>query len=79
MSEPEKGKVKKKNNIAYKIMWWMFRTTIFLFVGLRFTLYIEPGEVGSFEHYLGFVMLVVAIVDGSFVIRNYLASSKKKD
>ena len=56
----------------------MVRMLIFLFVGLRFTLYIEADEVGTFEHYLGFVMLVVALIDGSVMIRNYISSSKKE-
>lgn len=71
--------MKNKNNVAYKLMWWLVRTLIFLFVGLRFTLYIESDEVGTFEHYLGFVMLVVAAIDCTVMIRNYISSSNKNE
>lgn len=56
-------------HIQSQYYWAIFRTLLFWFVGIRYTAFIQPSEVGSWIHVLGFVFLVVALIDTFFYLK----------
>ena len=58
-------------NDAVKLTWYFVRTVMFLFVGLRLTIFIEPSEQGTLENYLGIAMLVIVVIDSIGLIINF--------
>ena len=59
-----------------KKTWSIFRTLGFIIVGLFNTLFIKPEDLGTFKNYLGYLLLVIGIVDTVFLIRNHLKAKK---
>lgn len=50
----------KKHTQQY---WPLIRTLLFWVMGFRYTVFIEPAEVGSWQHIFGFALLAMAIWD----------------
>ncbi|NVJ87178.1 MAG: hypothetical protein HWE15_12780 [Algoriphagus sp.] len=59
-----------------KISWNLIRTILFLVIGLMNTVFVKPEDVGSFKNYLGYVLLVLGIIDTFFVIRKQIKLKK---
>ncbi|MFC2083433.1 hypothetical protein ACFLS9_00095 [Bacteroidota bacterium] len=52
-----------------KIVWNYTRTVIFYFLGILNTIFIRPEDVGTWKHYLGYILLVLAVVDTIFLVK----------
>lgn len=51
-----------------KKYWLILRTLTFLIVGVINTILIKPEEIGSWKNYLGYLFLILVIVDVGNVI-----------
>jgi hypothetical protein len=61
-----------------KNIWTIIRTTIFIFIGLKSTIFIRPENVGGWENYLGYLLLIFAAFDlSSFLIKFYRKKLKQ--
>lgn len=47
--------------------WHVLRPILFLVIGLMNTVLIRPGDIGSFKHGLGFVLLIVGLIELSLL------------
>jgi len=56
--------------------WHIIRTAIFYLIGLMNTIFINPENIGSWENYLGYLILILAVVDTIVIIRKYLWNKK---
>lgn len=52
-----------------KNYWGLIRTLLFWVVGFRNTVFVQPDEVGTWKHIIGFIFLAVAIIDTYFYLR----------
>lgn len=52
--------------------WAIARTLLFLIVGLLNTVFIRPEDIGTWKNYVGYGVLLVAIVDIFFLVKQYL-------
>jgi len=59
-----------------KKYWYIIRTVLFYFIGLMNTIFIKPENIGSWENYLGYLILILAVVDTIVIIRKYLRNKK---
>ena len=59
-----------------KKYWYIIRTVLFYFIGLMNTILIKPENIGSWENYLGYLILILAVVDTIVIIRKYLRNKK---
>lgn len=57
--------------------WRIIRTAIFYLIGLMNTIFIKPENIGSWENYLGYLILLLAVVDTIVIIMKYLRNKKK--
>ncbi|TFV95557.1 hypothetical protein E4S40_04890 [Algoriphagus kandeliae] len=60
-----------------KIGWNVIRTILFIVIGLMNTVFIKAEDVGSFKNYLGYVLLVLGLIDAFFLIRSKVNSAKR--
>ena len=61
-----------------KRTWWRItRTIIFLVGGLRSTVFIDSALTGSLENYLGYALLLLAIIDISTMVYEYIKNNKE--
>jgi len=61
-----------------KNIWTIIRTTIFIFIGLKSTIFFSPENVGGWEIYLGYLLLIIAAFDlSSFLIKFYRKKLKQ--
>lgn len=51
--------------------WTIARTLLFVIIGLLNTVFIRPEEIGTWKNYVGYGVLLVAIVDIYFLIKEY--------
>ncbi len=51
--------------------WLTIRTALFYFIGLMNTIFIKPGNIGSWINYLGYAILVIAVFDTIVIVRKY--------
>ncbi|NVK50817.1 MAG: hypothetical protein HWE09_13690 [Cyclobacteriaceae bacterium] len=58
--------MEKKKNIS----WNVIRTMLFLIIGLMNTVFVKPEDVGTWKNYLGYGLLILALVDAFFLIRS---------
>ena len=56
--------------------WRIIRTAIFYLIGLMNTIFINPENIASWENYLGYLILILAVVDTIVIIRKYLWNKK---
>lgn len=57
--------------------WWIvFRIVVFAVLGLLYTVFISPEEMGTWKYYFGFVLLFIALID---VVRLVRTLKKKED
>ena len=61
-----------------RIVWNYIRTILFFSLGILYTIYIRPEDVGTFKNYLGYILLILAIVDTIYKIRNIFNSKRSK-
>lgn len=52
-----------------KNAWTIIRTVLFLIIGLMNTVFIRTEDVGSIKNYLGYLFLLVALIDAIFLIK----------
>ncbi|MEW5844321.1 MAG: hypothetical protein AB1775_13755 [Bacteroidota bacterium] len=52
--------------------WWIiFRIVVFVALGLLYTVFISPEEMGTWKYYFGFVLLFIALVDVVRLIKTF--------
>jgi len=51
--------------------WRIARTLLFVVVGLMNTVFIRPEDIGTWKNYLGYGLLLIAVIDIFFIIKNY--------
>lgn len=61
------------------IIWTIFRTATFWIVGLMSTLFIQKENAGTWQHYLGFAVLAIALIDTLFLVFWFRKRKKEKD
>jgi intracellular septation protein A len=59
-----------------KNYWQIARILFFLIVGIFNTVLIRPEDVGTWKNYLGFVLLIIGIIDAIFLFKNYFKGRK---
>ena len=47
----------------YQLVWQIQRTLLFWIIGLFNTLLIRPADVGTWKHWLGWLLLALALID----------------
>ena len=52
--------------------WAIARTLLFVIIGLLNTVFIRPEDIGTWKNYVGYGVLLVAIVDIFFLFKQYL-------
>lgn len=57
---------------SQKKHWAIARTLLFVIVGLLNTVFIRPEDIGTWKNYVGYGILLVAIVDIFFLFKQYL-------
>lgn len=60
-----------------KKQWPIARTLLFVIIGLLNTVFIRPEDIGTWKNYFGFGILLLAIVDIFFLVKQYL--NRKND
>ena len=62
-----------------KKFWHILRTAAFYMIGLMNTIFIKPENIGSSENYLGYIILIIAVIDTGVIIRRYFWKNKEKN
>ncbi|GGE40518.1 hypothetical protein [Psychroflexus planctonicus] len=57
---------------SLKKHWTISRTLLFVIIGLKNTVFIRPEDIGTWKNYVGYGVLLVAIVDIFFLVKQYL-------
>lgn len=57
---------------SLKKHWTIARTLLFVIIGLKNTVFIRPEDIGTWKNYVGYGVLLVAIVDIFFLVKQYL-------
>jgi hypothetical protein len=52
-----------------KLNWSIIRTAMFILVGLMNTVFIRPEDIGSWKNYIGYLFLLIAVVDAFFIVK----------
>lgn len=60
-------------------VWHVIRTLAFYLIGLMNTIFISPGDLGSFMNYAGYIFLLLAVFDTYVLIRNWNKDCPEKD
>ena len=55
-----------------KTHWAFARTLLLLIVGLLNTVFIRSEDIGTWKNYVGYAVLLLAIVDVFFLVQHYL-------
>ena len=56
--------------------WAIIRTIGFLTVGIFNTLLLRSEDVGTWKNYVGYILLIIGIIDSFFLIKKYLKNGK---
>ncbi len=59
-----------------KFFWTIIRTFIFIVAGLMNTVWIRPADIGSWENYLGYVLLLFAAYDIAMLIYRFIVKKE---
>lgn len=59
-----------------KLFWRISRTLLFLFIGLNYTILLKTEAVGSWRNYLGYVFLIIALIDTVLLIKYFINKRK---
>ena len=59
-----------------RIVWNYIRTIIFYLLGLMNTIFIKPEDVGSMKNYIGYIFLILAILDTIFKVKSIITQKK---
>jgi hypothetical protein len=59
--------------------WHIIRTAIFYLIGLMNTAFIKTENIGSWENYLGYAILILAVIDTIVIIKKYFWKKKKEN
>ena len=59
-------------NSKGKNSWAIIRTLLFLIVGLMNTVFIRTEDIGSWKNYVGYLFLLLAVIDTALLIKNAL-------
>lgn len=54
-----------------KKYWGIIRTIIFLVIGIKYTLFVNPELLGTWENYLGYLLLILGVIDSFLLIKKY--------
>ena len=54
-----------------KHLWKYVRTMTFILVGLMNTVWIKPEDIGSWKNYLGYFLLLLAILEVIFILLHF--------
>ena len=60
-----------------KFAWNYARTIFFYLIGILNTLFIKPEEIGTWKNYLGYAILIVAVVDTIFLVKNIVKHKRR--
>ena len=61
------------------IIWTLIRTLSLWLVGLMNTLFIKQSNIGSWIQYLGYAILVIALIDTLYIIYYFRKTKKNKN
>ena len=53
-----------------RFLWVVVRTITFVIVGLFNTVFIQPEDIGTWKNYLGYGLLILALIDVILLIKN---------
>ena len=62
-----------------RIVWNYIRTIILYLLGLMNTLFIRPEEVGTLKNYIGYIFLILAILDTIFKVKSIITQKKNSE
>lgn len=57
------------------ILWTIPRTSTFWLTGLMNTVFLRPGDIGTWKNYVGYFLLMLALIDTIFLITVMLRKS----
>jgi len=60
-------------------VWNYIRTIIFYTLGIMNTIFIRPEDVGTLKNYIGYILLLLAIVDTIFKVKYILKQKKNSE
>ncbi|OZV68007.1 hypothetical protein CA834_10165 [Winogradskyella aurantia] len=63
---------------SLKNNWTIARTLLFIIIGLLNTVFIKPEDVGTWKNYVGYGVLLIAIVDIFTLVKPYLKRNKNE-
>lgn len=56
--------------------WPVARTAVFLVVGLMNTVWLRPEDIGTWKNYLGYILLVLGLIDAVLLFFRFWKSSR---
>ena len=59
-----------------KTIWTIIRTVMFFVVGLMNTAFIRPEDIGTWKNYVGYLFLLLAVIDTVILVKNFLQKKK---
>jgi len=63
---------------SQKTRWAIIRTLLFLVVGLMNTVFIKTEDVGSWKNYIGYALLVFALIEIIVLVRSLFQKTENK-
>jgi len=64
---------------SQKTRWTIIRTLLFLVVGLMNTVFIKTEDIGSWKNYVGYALLVFALIDIFLLVKSSFQKNHSKE
>jgi len=61
-----------------KTRWTIIRTLLFLVVGLMNTVFIKTEDMGSWKNYVGYALLVFALIEIVYLLKSSFQKTENK-
>jgi len=61
-----------------KTRWTIIRTLLFLVVGLMNTVFIKTEDIGSWKNYVGYALLVFALIEIVYLLKSSFQKTENK-
>ena len=59
-----------------RTIWHFIRTAIFYYLGLTYTVFINPVDAGTWKNYLGYLVLLLALFDTYLLVKEFSNKTK---
>jgi hypothetical protein len=60
-----------------KRIWNYLRTLVFYTLGLKYTVFIRPEQIGTWPHLIGYFLIVLAIFDTILIVKYFIKQKRR--